>query len=132
LLAQVFAAVLERSTPAWNPLGSLTVSRIDPIAEDIMAADQVGARGAPLQRLLAAAFLACLIADQAVAQVETPLDVLAVRVREQGHPCDKPINAVRDEEASRPNRTVWRLQCSNASYRVVLHPDMGAEIEVLD
>jgi len=79
-----------------------------------------------------AALLASLFADLAAAQVETPLDVLAVRVREQGYSCEKPINAVRDEAASQPNRTVWRLQCSNASYRVVLHPDMGAEIEVLD
>ncbi len=97
-----------------------------------MAADQVGARGAPLRPLVTAALLASLFADLAAAQVETPLDVLAVRVREQGYSCEKPINAVRDEAASQPNRTVWRLQCSNASYRVVLHPDMGAEIEVLD
>jgi len=67
----------------------------------------------------------------AAAQTETPLDILAVRVREQGHPCDKPIKAERDQSASQPLATVWLLQCSNARYRVVLHPDMGAQIEVI-
>ncbi|MFO7298510.1 MAG: hypothetical protein DIU57_008725 [Pseudomonadota bacterium] len=122
----------EQSRPDWNLSSGLTVFRVDPNAEDIMAADHIRAGTALLQRLLAAALLATLLADQAAAQVETPLDVLAVRVREQGYPCDNPINAVRDEAASQPNRTVWRLQCSNASYRVVLHPDMAADIEVLN
>lgn len=67
----------------------------------------------------------------AIAQTETSLDILAVRVREQGHACDTPIKAEREQRASKPMATVWVLQCSNASYRVVLHPDMGAQIEVI-
>lgn len=87
----------------------------------------VGARGAGFLCLLSA----LVSGDMATAQTEAPLEILAVRVREQGHACDKPIKAERDKEASEPHRAVWRLQCSNASYRIVLHPDMGAEIDVL-
>lgn len=70
-------------------------------------------------------------AAEAVAQMENPVGILAVRVREQGHVCERPIKAEQDLAASRPLGAVWILQCSNASYRVVLHPDMAAEIDVL-
>lgn len=88
------------------------------------------------RRLLLAPILALIalgvVAADAAAQQEAPLEILAVRVREQGHPCEKPIKAERDERASKPLSTVWFLQCSNARYRLVLHPDMGADIEVLN
>ncbi|HEX7073195.1 MAG TPA: hypothetical protein VF226_04075 [Hyphomicrobiaceae bacterium] len=71
-----------------------------------------------------------VMAGDAIAQEETPLEILAVRVREQGFPCDRPIKAERDQSASRPLSTVWFLDCGNARYRVVLHPDMGAEIQL--
>lgn len=70
-------------------------------------------------------------AAEAAAQMENPVEILAVRVREQGHVCERPIKAEQDLAASRPLGAVWILQCSNASYRVVLHPDMAAEIDVL-
>ncbi len=71
-----------------------------------------------------------VMAGDAMAQEEAPLEILAVRVREQGFPCDRPVSAERDQSASRPLSTVWFLDCSNGRYRVVLHPDMGAEIQV--
>lgn len=73
-----------------------------------------------------------IIAGDVVAQEEAPLEILAVRVREQGFPCDRPIKAERDQSASRPLSTVWFLDCSNARYRIVLHPDKGAEIQLQD
>lgn len=94
--------------------------------------DRRGANGAKLAHVVSAVLAGALLADVATAQVEAPLDVLAVAVRAQGHPCDKPVRAERDATASKPNRAVWRLQCSNGSYRVVLRPDMAAEVEVLD
>jgi hypothetical protein len=69
---------------------------------------------------------------EAAAQMENPLEILAVRVREQGLACDMPLKAERDQEASRPLSTVWFLQCSNASYRLVLTPNMAAQIELLN
>lgn len=74
----------------------------------------------------------CGFVAEAVAQMEDPLEILAVRVRQQGHACDTPLKAERDLAASRPLNTVWFLQCSNASYRVVLVPDMAAQIEPLN
>ncbi len=76
-----------------------------------------------------AALIIGWLATDAVAQVENPLEILAVRVREQGFRCDEPIAVQRDEAASRPLATVWFLQCTNASFRIVLHPDMGANIQ---
>lgn len=94
--------------------------------------DRPGSRAAKLTPIVPVILAAGLLADLAAAQVETPLDVLAVRVRAQGHVCDKPIKAEKDETASKPNRTVWRLECGNASYRIVLHPDGAAEIEAIE
>lgn len=71
-------------------------------------------------------------APELAAQDETPIEILAVRVREQGYACERPVKAERDQSASRPLATAWLLECSEARYRVVLHPDMGAQIEVLN
>ena len=73
----------------------------------------------------------CGLAADAAAQMENPVEILAVRVREQGLACDRPVKAEQDMAASRPLGAVWVLQCSNASYRIVLHPDMAAQIDVL-
>lgn len=93
--------------------------------------DQLGAPAAWLAPLLSAVLVG-LLADMAAAQVETPPEVLAVQARAQGHACDTPIRAEKDETASQPNRAVWRLECGNASYRIVLHPDRAAEIEPIE
>lgn len=63
---------------------------------------------------------------------ETPPDILAVQLRSQGHACDKPLSATRDDERSKPDQAVWVLRCENVSYRMQLTPGMAAKVERLD
>ena len=87
--------------------------------------------------LLAAAavlFSPLVRAQQATATLvasETPRSMLAAQIRMQGFTCDKPLGAVRDKKRSRPDRAVWVLRCSNATYRVSRAPDMAANVEPL-
>ncbi len=90
-----------------------------------------GARRSALVPLASAFVLGAPAMETVAAEMETPIEVLAVRVRDQGHVCDKPVKAERDRSASKPMAAVWLLQCSNARYRIVLHPDMAAEIEIV-
>ena len=62
---------------------------------------------------------------------ETLKSMLAVAIRAEGFTCDKPLRAARDAKRSRPDRGVWVLKCSNASYRVARSPDMAAKVEPL-
>ena len=66
-------------------------------------------------------------ADVALAQ-ETPVNIIAVQVRQQGYACNEPRRAERNAQASRPNEAVWTLVCENATYRVTLVPNMAARI----
>ena len=71
---------------------------------------------------------------QQVAQApagDTPVNIISDQIRRQGYACDEPRQAERDQEASRPNLTVWILRCGNANYRVTLIPDMAARVERL-
>lgn len=86
-------------------------------------------------RLLSFACICAILegfAPELAAQEETPIEILAVRVREQGYACERPVKAERDQAASRPLASVWLLECSNGRYRIVLHPDMGAQIQALN
>jgi hypothetical protein len=81
--------------------------------------------------------LFAIVTDSAAAQQrgaseEMPGDILAVRLRQQGHRCDAPVTADRDAARSKPDEAVWMLKCANASYRMRLAPDMAAMIERLD
>ena len=62
---------------------------------------------------------------------DTPANIVADQIGRQGYACDEPRQAERDREASRPNETVWILTCGNATYRVMLIPDMAARVERL-
>jgi hypothetical protein len=62
---------------------------------------------------------------------ETPQSMLAAQIRMQGFTCDKPLGALRDTKRSRPDRAVWVLKCSNATYRITRAPDMAAKVEPL-
>lgn len=62
---------------------------------------------------------------------ETPRDVIAVQIRNQGFKCDQPTGAAKETAASKPNETVWILTCEDARYRVRLIPDMKAQVERL-
>jgi hypothetical protein len=62
---------------------------------------------------------------------ETPQTMLSAQIRIQGFTCDKALGATRDKKRSRPDRAVWVLKCSNATYRVTRAPDMTAKVEPL-
>jgi hypothetical protein len=63
---------------------------------------------------------------------ESPKNIIAAQIRDQGYKCDSPQSAVQDMQASKPDEDVWVLQCENASYRVRLIPDMAAKVERID
>ena len=68
----------------------------------------------------------------AQASNEKPAEIIAIKVRKQGHSCDRPLSIESDRERSMPNGRVWILKCGNATYRVRLVPDMAARVERLD
>jgi hypothetical protein len=72
--------------------------------------------------------LALGLGTPSIAQ-ENPAEIIAAHIRMQGYACDKALNAERNAKISKPNETVWMLQCSNGSYRVRLVPDMAAAVE---
>lgn len=71
--------------------------------------------------------------SRALAQTatESPKDMLAAQIRNQGFVCDKPQRATRDAKLSKPDHDVWVLECANATYRVSRYPDMAAKVEQL-
>ena len=84
--------------------------------------------------LLLLALAAALFSPPAGAQqvaAETPQTMLSAQIRLQGFTCDKALGATRDKRRSRPDRAVWVLRCSNATYRVTRAPDMAAKVEPL-
>jgi hypothetical protein len=90
--------------------------------------------GLVLVAAAAALFSPLVRAQQATATLvasETPQSMLAAQIRIQGFTCDKPLGAVRDNKRSRPDRAVWVLRCSNATYRITRAPDMTAKVEPL-
>jgi hypothetical protein len=83
-------------------------------------------------------FRALIVASAAAAPIAVmaaaggdPKDIIAAQIRAQGYACDQPQSAKQDAQASKPNEEVWVLQCEDASYRVRLVPDMGAQVEQL-
>lgn len=81
--------------------------------------------------LAAAAVLFSPSADAQQAAIETPQTMLSAQIRLQGFTCDKALGATRDKKRSQPDRAVWVLKCSNATYRVTRAPDMAAKVEPL-
>ena len=59
-------------------------------------------------------------------------DIVATQIRAQGHACQEPSSAKRDQAASKPDQAAWILTCANATYRVRLVPDMAAQVEQID
>jgi hypothetical protein len=90
--------------------------------------------GSLLRSLLLSCIAAVLFGPQVRAQPvveETPQTMLSAQIRTQGFSCDKALGATRDKKRSRPDRAVWVLKCSNASYRVTRSPDLAAKVEPL-
>jgi hypothetical protein len=81
--------------------------------------------------LAAAVVLFSSSADAQQAAIETPQTMLSAQIRLQGFTCDKALGATRDKKRSQPDRAVWVLKCSNATYRVTRAPDMAAKVEPL-
>ena len=79
---------------------------------------------------IAAVLFSPLVRAQPVAE-ERPQTMLSAQIRTQGFSCDKALGASRDKKRSRPDRAVWVLTCSNASYRVTRRPDLAAKVEPL-
>ena len=92
-------------------------------------------RGSILLAAAAVVFSPSVRAQQATtatpAAAETLQSMLAVQIRAQGFTCDKALRAVRDAKRSRPERGVWVLKCSNATYRITRAPDLPAKVEPL-
>jgi hypothetical protein len=84
--------------------------------------------------LAASAIIAGLSASSAMADdgLEPPMDLLATQLRDQGHDCDHPTKAEFDQKASKPNETVWTVECKGVRYRMTVVPDLGSKIEKLD
>jgi hypothetical protein len=85
--------------------------------------------GSLLLAIAAVLFSPQLRAQQVAA--ETPQAMLSAQIRIQGFTCDKALGATMDKKRSRPDRAVWVLKCSNATYRVTRAPDMAATVEPL-
>lgn len=69
---------------------------------------------------------------EAMAQQDTPEEIVGVEVRRQGYDCNNPRQAQRDSKRSTPNETVWDLTCDEGVYRVTLQPNLGtAKISIL-
>jgi hypothetical protein len=77
--------------------------------------------------------IACgLSVPPAAAQQERPAEIVAAQIRMQGFRCDEPTRATHEVKLSKPNQQVWVLRCDNATYRVMLIPDMAAHVERID
>lgn len=72
-----------------------------------------------------------LSGTSALAAEEKLPDMLAAQIRLQGFACDKALGVTTDAKRSRPDRGVWVLRCSNATFRVSRAPDMAAKVQPL-
>jgi hypothetical protein len=75
--------------------------------------------------------LVTALATTSVRADEDAAKVTADAVRAQGFSCLEPISAQRDPAASKPDETVWILDCLDARYQVRFKGDTKAEIERL-
>ena len=82
----------------------------------------------PRSLICAGAVASAALATPATAQ-ETPPEIIAAHIRQQGYACEKALSAQRDPKASKADEPMWTLRCSNATYRVRLVPDMAAKVE---
>jgi hypothetical protein len=70
-----------------------------------------------------------VVTTHGVSAQDTPPEILAVQLREQGYRCDGPVAVQREAQSSRPDQAVWIVRCVNAAYRMRLNPDMAARVE---
>ena len=64
------------------------------------------------------------------------LEAIVSRLRTQGFPCEKPLDADLRRSESEPNRATWIVRCENAAqevvYRAELVPNVAAKIERIE
>ena len=92
------------------------------------------AAGSMMVVALTCSFSLSVRAQQATAApvaAETLQSMLAAQIRMQGFSCDRPLTAVSNTKRSRPDRGVWVLKCSNATYQITRAPDMAATVKQL-
>jgi hypothetical protein len=67
------------------------------------------------------------------ALAKDPKNVIAAQLRAQGYQCEQPQNPVRDVKASKPNETVWVVECEQllASNSLRLASGQSALVNVL-
>jgi hypothetical protein len=130
------APIRTGSLPPPIKRGSVAEAPMRKRGDAIMPGATVTARIGRAGIAAVAPALLCLVAplsfaDQAsdASQTERPETVLAGQVRQQGHICDKALEAHRDAALSRPDVTAWILRCSNATYSIRLRPGMAARID---
>ena len=63
---------------------------------------------------------------------DSPKNIIAAQIRDQGYKCDSPQSADQDMQSSKPDEAVWIIRCEDATYRVRLVPDMAAAVERID
>jgi len=86
----------------------------------------------PMRAICAvAAGIVIAIPAESVSAQETAKGLLAVQARAQGHTCNNPISAKKDEKRSKPDASFWVLRCERNSYTMRLTPDMAAHIQRL-
>jgi hypothetical protein len=71
------------------------------------------------------------MAPDTIAQGDDPRNILAAKVRGQGHICTKPLKAERDPQLSAPDVPAWILTCDDGVFRVIVHADMADRITKL-
>jgi hypothetical protein len=71
-----------------------------------------------------------IMSDAAYAQ--TPPEVLAAQIRDQGYHCEPPFSARRYAKLSSPDAAVWFLKCRRSTFRIRLDPDMAAHVEKIN
>lgn len=85
----------------------------------------------PLIALRCLAILAFQITSDA-AYAQTPPEVLAAQIHDQGYHCELPFSARRDAKQSRPDAAVWFLKCRGSTFRIRLDPDISAHVEKIN
>lgn len=86
----------------------------------------------PARILLMLIVMAAVEGLPAAMAQESPKDIIAAQIRDQGYKCDSPQSADQDMQASKPDEAVWIIRCEDATYRVRLVPDMAAAVERID
>lgn len=90
------------------------------------------ASSVPVVLLCSLALAAPAAAQTAGGDSDTPPEIVAAQIRDQGYACGIAQKAVRDEADTSPGEQAWILTCSNATYRVKFVPDQAAHVEQLD